>query len=56
MWRIGSAPNNTSKWKMGLNSAFKGLIRHKNVINHIKAQRLTLKSPNYIPSAICWHY
>jgi hypothetical protein len=41
MWRIGSAPNNTSKWKMGLNSAFKGLIRHKNIINHIKAQRLS---------------
>ena len=26
MWRIGWAPNNTSKWQMGFNSAFKGLI------------------------------
>jgi hypothetical protein len=24
-WRIGSAPNNASKWQMGFNSAFKGL-------------------------------
>jgi len=26
---------------MGFNSAFKGLIRYKNIINHIKAQRLS---------------
>jgi hypothetical protein len=26
MWRIWSAPNNASKWQMGFNSAFKGLI------------------------------
>ena len=26
MWRIWWAPNNTSKWQMGFNSAFKGLI------------------------------
>ena len=25
-WRIGRAPNNASKWQMGFNSAFKGLI------------------------------
>jgi hypothetical protein len=25
MWRIGWVPNNTSKWQMGFNSAFKGL-------------------------------
>ena len=25
MWRIGWAPNNTSKWQMGFNSALKGL-------------------------------
>jgi len=24
-WRIGWAPNNASKWQMGINSAFKGL-------------------------------
>ena len=23
------SPNNTSKWQMGFNSAFKGLIRHE---------------------------
>jgi hypothetical protein len=26
MWNIGWAPNNVSKWQMGFNSAFKGLI------------------------------
>jgi len=26
MWRIWGAPNNASKWQMGFNSAFKGLI------------------------------
>jgi len=26
MWRIGSAPNNDSKWQMGFNLTFKGLI------------------------------
>ena len=26
-WRIWWAPNNASKWQMGFNSAFKGLIR-----------------------------
>jgi hypothetical protein len=25
-WRIWRAPNNASKWQMGFNSAFKGLI------------------------------
>jgi hypothetical protein len=27
MWNIWWAPNNVSKWQMGFNSAFKGLIR-----------------------------
>jgi len=26
MWRIGRAPNNASRWQVGFNSAFKGLI------------------------------
>ena len=26
-WRIGWAPNNASRWQMGFNSAFKGLIQ-----------------------------
>jgi len=26
MWRIGWAPNNASRWQMGFNSAFKGLM------------------------------
>jgi hypothetical protein len=25
MWRIGLAPNNASRWKLGFNSVFKGL-------------------------------
>jgi hypothetical protein len=28
-WRIWWAPNNTSKWQMGFNSAFKGLIQQQ---------------------------
>ena len=31
-WRIWWAPNNASKWQMGFNSAFKGLIAHLNVL------------------------
>ena len=26
-WRIWRAPNNASKWQMGFNSAFKGLMK-----------------------------
>jgi len=26
MWRIWQAPNNASKWQMGFNSVFKGLM------------------------------
>jgi len=26
MWKIWRAPNNASRWQMGFNSAFKGLI------------------------------
>jgi hypothetical protein len=26
MWRIWRVPNNASRWQMGFNSAFKGLI------------------------------
>jgi hypothetical protein len=26
MWKIWRAPNNASKWQMGFNSAFKGLM------------------------------
>jgi hypothetical protein len=29
MWRIWWAPNNASRWQMGFNSAFEGLIRSK---------------------------
>jgi hypothetical protein len=29
MWRVWLAPNNVSKWQMGFNSAFKGLINIK---------------------------
>jgi hypothetical protein len=31
MWRIWWAPNNTSKWQMGFNSAFKVLTGHPHV-------------------------
>ena len=27
-WTIWRAPTNASKWRMGFNSAFKGLIKH----------------------------
>ena len=29
MWKIWRAPNYASKWQMGFNSAFKGLIIYK---------------------------
>jgi len=29
MWKIWWVPNNVSKWQMGFNSAFKGLILHQ---------------------------
>ena len=31
-WRIWRAPNNASRWQMGFNSAFKGLILTINLI------------------------
>ena len=33
MWRIWWAPNNSSKWQMGFNSAFKGLNYKKKIDN-----------------------
>jgi hypothetical protein len=35
MWRIGRAPNNTSKWQMEFNLALKGLIAvsHSEMLN-----------------------
>ena len=36
-WRIWRVPNNDSRWQMGFNSAFKGLIRGiEIVLNAIK--------------------
>jgi len=32
MWRIWWAANNASKWQVGLNSAFKGLIRRMKLL------------------------
>jgi len=34
-WRIWWAPNNASKWQMGFNSAFKGLISWTETILHL---------------------
>jgi len=31
-WRIGWAPNNASRWQMGFNSAFKGLIKEMKLL------------------------
>jgi hypothetical protein len=41
MWRIWWAPNNASKWQMGFNSAFKGLI-----------YRIFRRSANELPTAL----
>jgi hypothetical protein len=38
------SPNNTSKWQMGFNSAFKGLKKSENVIKKLT----TLKIQRYI--------
>jgi len=34
MWRLWCALNNASKWQMGFNSAFKGLIQRKHICEH----------------------
>jgi len=33
MWRIWWAPNNTSKWQMGFNSAFEGLTVNLHILS-----------------------
>jgi hypothetical protein len=33
MWRIGWTPNNTNKWKIGINSAFK-VLKENIIIYH----------------------
>jgi hypothetical protein len=34
MWSIGWAPNNSSKWQMGFNSTFKGLMLYIKSLTH----------------------
>jgi hypothetical protein len=41
MWRIGQAPNNPSKWQMGFNSAFKGLIKVQILLRGYSVLRVT---------------
>ena len=50
MWRIGWAPNNASKWQVGFNVAFKGLMRKscdlmgpKILCNNLRSAILSLK-------------
>ena len=46
-WRIRWTPNNTSKWQMGFNSAFKGLILFRDILNLNLSVTSQLK-PDYI--------
>jgi len=47
-WRIWWAPNNASKWQMGFNLAFKGLIPSKNVLPlYFRATYVTIKNIKY---------
>jgi hypothetical protein len=53
MWRIGW-PNNTSKWQMGFNSAFKGLrhvTAHTYIVNSFQAIPGELKIPYFLNEA-----
>jgi hypothetical protein len=54
MWRIGWAPNNTSKWQMEFNSVFKGLI-FQWILPPFRTARLANLSPKHkclLPAAI----
>jgi hypothetical protein len=42
------APTNASKWRMGFNSAFKGLIYNFIYINDINLAELSLSFSNYL--------
>jgi len=50
-WRIGWAPNNASRWQMGFNLAFKGLIFQlmHTIYTLQKALKFTLKTLNICP-------
>ena len=39
-WRIWRDRNNASKWQMGFNSAFKGLIKQKTLNGTVQCQSL----------------
>jgi hypothetical protein len=66
MWKIWWAPNNASKWQMGLNSAFKGLIsvpalQHNSALNYLlyappPVSIHTLILPSLIPQHFSLHY
>jgi hypothetical protein len=45
MWKIRSAPNNATKWQMGFNSAFKGLI--SGVVIKVNQEPVWRASPIY---------
>ena len=47
-WKIGCAPNNASRWKMGFNSAFEGL----NVVLNPICPLLALFRANHIPTLV----
>jgi hypothetical protein len=51
MWRTWWAPNNASKWLMGFNSAFKGLIQEERHVTKLECYPLwemSLHQNNYV--------
>ena len=48
-WTIWRAPTNASKWRMGFNSAFKGLIRHGKTVDNLGVAELQRPSSMQLP-------
>jgi len=47
-WRIWWAPNNASKWQMGFNSAFKGLMYHNPALNKSNATNTQYRVSHFV--------
>jgi len=54
-WRIGSAPNNASRWQMGFNLAFKGLmcLRVVSQLAPLLWPQKGVKGLNFATSSLC---
>jgi hypothetical protein len=51
-WRIWLDPNNASRWQVGFNSAFKGLIRNIRYVNSSFLYLKKLHKPTPVPNLL----